>query len=194
MGRILVIYVVWTFTFWSSIKTLSHLSQTVVEPGISGCDSVNACLCNARNTVISVQHFTDSNCWLFLFSTELSFGKTHFYRTDIEGEQITLGCPHTVYSKEKFLCKGECKTVEDIIIETDGNRAQSGRYHIIYLERSIFGLYVKITNVSKSDTGWYQCGYGRPLSPHSSNAFTVLVIDGKFLLKSWTLHNLLNII
>ncbi|XP_030278836.1 polymeric immunoglobulin receptor-like [Sparus aurata] len=110
-------------------------------------------------------------------SDELPFGKTHFYRTDVEGEQITLGCPHTVYSKEKFLCKGECKTVKDIIIETDGNRAQSGRFHIIYLERSIFGLYVKITNVSKSDTGWYQCGYGRPLSPHSSNAFTVLVID-----------------
>ncbi|XP_030278828.1 polymeric immunoglobulin receptor-like isoform X2 [Sparus aurata] len=107
-------------------------------------------------------------------SDELPFGKTRFYRTYIEGEHIILRCPHTVYSKEKFLCKDKCKTVEDIIIETDGNRAQSDRYHIMYFER--FGLYVIITNVSKSDTGWYQCGYGRPLSPHSSNAFTVLVI------------------
>ncbi|KAM8755148.1 polymeric immunoglobulin receptor-like [Acanthopagrus schlegelii] len=109
-------------------------------------------------------------------SDELQFGNTHFYRTDIEGETIILGCPHTLYSKEKFLCKGECRTVEDVLIETDGNRAQSGRYHIIYFDGSIFGLYVIITNVSKSDTGWYKCGYGKAVSPHSSNAFTVLVI------------------
>ena len=152
-------------------------------------DSVSVCSCNE-----GLQHFTDSNCWLFLFSTELQFGNTHFYRTDIEGETITLGCPHTLYSKEKFLCKGECRTVEDVLIETDGNRAQSGRYHIIYLDGSIFGLYVIITNVSKSDTGWYKCGYGKAVSPHSSNAFTVLVIGGKFPLKSQALHDPLNIL
>ena len=169
-----------------SIKTLSHQSQTVVVPGIT------VSVCNARDTVFRLQHFTDSNCWLFLFSTELLFGNTRFYRTDTEGENITFGCSGTVSGKQKFLCKEECKTDEDIIIETDGDRAQRGRYSVEYIEGSTFGLYVNITNVSKSDTGWYKCGYGRALSPDSSNTYPIFVIGGEFLSKSWALDKLCN--
>ncbi|XP_030278817.1 uncharacterized protein LOC115584971 [Sparus aurata] len=109
-------------------------------------------------------------------SDELPDGNTHFFSTDIEGENITLPCLDDVQSKQKFLCKDECKTEGDIIIETDVNRAQSGRYSIEYREGSTFGLYVIITNASQSDTGWYKCGYGRALSPDSSNTVPVLVI------------------
>ncbi|KAM8755127.1 uncharacterized protein AB9X84_011702 isoform 1-T1 [Acanthopagrus schlegelii] len=110
-------------------------------------------------------------------SDELPFRNTGFVRTDIEGENITFGCSGTVYKKQKFLCKDECKTKEDIIIETNGNRTQRGRYSVEYREGSTFGLYVNITNVSKSDTGWYKCGYGRALSPHSFYMFSIFVID-----------------
>ena len=134
-------------------------------------------------------YFTDSNCWLFFFSTELPDGNTSFARTNTEGENITLPCRDDVQSKQKFLCKDECKTEEDIIIETDGNRAQSGRYNIEYREGSLFGLYVIISNASKSDTGWYKCGYGRALSPDSSYRVPVLVIGGEFLLKLWRLSH-----
>ncbi|XP_030278830.1 polymeric immunoglobulin receptor-like [Sparus aurata] len=109
-------------------------------------------------------------------SDEMPFGNTCFFRTDTEGENITFGCSGTVSGKQKFLCKDECKTEEDIIIETDGNRAQSGRYSIEYDEGSTFGLSVTITNASKSDTGRYKCGYGRALSPDSSNTFPIIVM------------------
>ncbi|XP_030278803.1 uncharacterized protein LOC115584964 isoform X4 [Sparus aurata] len=113
-------------------------------------------------------------------SDELSDGNTRFFSTDIEGENITLPCLDTVYSKQKFLCKDDCKTEEDIIIETDANRAQSGRYSIEYREGSTFGLYVIITNASQMDTGWYKCGYGRALSPDSSYRVPVLVIGDPY--------------
>ncbi|XP_030278802.1 uncharacterized protein LOC115584964 isoform X3 [Sparus aurata] len=109
-------------------------------------------------------------------SDELPFGNTGFVRTDIEGENITFGCSGTVYSKQKFLCKDECKTEDDIIIKTGANKSKRGRYSIEYIKGSTFGLYVTITNVSKSDTGWYKCGYGRALSPDSSYTFSIFVI------------------
>ncbi|XP_045899636.1 CMRF35-like molecule 5 [Micropterus dolomieu] len=98
-------------------------------------------------------------------------------RSDTEGENVTLGCSDTVYGRQKFFCKGECKTEEDIIIETDGNRTQSGRYSIEYKEGSVFGLYVSITRVTKSDSGQYRCGYGRALSPDSYRKLQIIVID-----------------
>ena len=149
---------------------------------LSGQLSVRICV-HVKHE-IRLQHLTDSNCWLFLFSTELPYGNTRLFHTDTEGENITFGCLDDVQSKQKFLCKDECKTKEDIIIETNASRAQSGRYSIEYREGSTFGLYVIITNASKSDTGWYKCGYGRALSPDSSYRVPVLVIGGECFLKS----------
>ncbi|XP_078025855.1 polymeric immunoglobulin receptor-like [Epinephelus lanceolatus] len=104
-------------------------------------------------------------------------GHSDFIHTDTEGETITYPCSRTVYGRWKFLCKDDCEHDEDILIETDGSRAQSGRYSIEYKVGSVFGLYVTITQVTKSDTGWYWCGYGRALSPDSELGFQILVID-----------------
>lgn len=108
-------------------------------------------------------------------------GFSDFIRTNTEGEDVTFGCSDTIYGTWKFFCKGECKKQEDIIIETDGNRAQSGRYSIEYKEGSVFGLYVTITRVTKLDSGQYRCGYGRALSPDSYRKLQIIVIDGEFL-------------
>ncbi|KAM9350280.1 uncharacterized protein ABDE67_007579 [Symphorus nematophorus] len=99
-----------------------------------------------------------------------------FSRAGIEGEDITYGCLDTVYRSQKFLCKNECNKAEDILIETEENRAQNGRFSIEYIKGSTFGLHVTITQATKSDSGWYKCGYGRALSPDSAYTNLVLVI------------------
>uniref|UniRef100_A0AAZ1XD68 Ig-like domain-containing protein n=1 Tax=Oreochromis aureus TaxID=47969 RepID=A0AAZ1XD68_OREAU len=68
-----------------------------------------------------------------------------------------------------------------ILIDTTNNKSESGRYDIEYRPGSTVGLYMTITQLTKSDTGRYRCGYGNPLSPDSYDNNDVLVIDGKFL-------------
>ncbi|XP_018559391.1 uncharacterized protein LOC108902133 [Lates calcarifer] len=120
-------------------------------------------------------------------SDELLDRKSGFIRTNIEGENVTYPCIDAVNRDRIFFCKGECKKEEDIFIETNGNRAQSGRYSIEYKEGSTFGLDVTITQVLKSDSGQYRCGYGRALSPDSSRTFSVIVVDAPTTSKpTWT--------
>ncbi|XP_056239928.1 mucin-5AC-like isoform X21 [Seriola aureovittata] len=98
-----------------------------------------------------------------------------FFLTNVEGDKVQFSCRDAVNSSRMFLCRGECKKQEDILIETDKNKDQSGRYTIEYKEGSAFGQYVTITQVVKSDSGRYRCGYGRALSPDSYHMFLLLV-------------------
>ncbi|XP_067449585.1 uncharacterized protein [Thunnus thynnus] len=102
---------------------------------------------------------------------------TRFLFVGTVGTNFTKGCLNTVNGSRKFFCKDECKKEKDILVETEGNRAQNGRYSIEYREGSVFGLYVTITQLKKSDTGRYRCGYGRSSSPDSSNTFLIFVVD-----------------
>ncbi|XP_019203384.1 polymeric immunoglobulin receptor [Oreochromis niloticus] len=99
-----------------------------------------------------------------------------FTRTETEGEAVTLGCSNTVYGQRKFFCKNQCKNEGEILIDTSNNKAVSGRYSIEYTAGSTFGLYVTITQLTKSDTGAYRCGYGNPLSPDSYYSGSLVVI------------------
>ena len=105
---------------------------------------------------------------------------TRFIRVETVGGEITKGCSDTVYGSRKFFCKDECNKEEDILVETEENRAQNDRYSVEYIEGSVSGLYVTITQLKKSDTGRYRCGYGRASSPDSSKTFGILVVDGEF--------------
>ncbi|XP_025758294.1 polymeric immunoglobulin receptor isoform X2 [Oreochromis niloticus] len=100
-----------------------------------------------------------------------------FIRKETEGENITLVCSSTLTGERKFLCKSECKNEGEILIDTTNNKAVSGRYSIEHNPGSTFGLYATITQVTKSDTGRYICGYGNPLSPDSFVGDYLLVID-----------------
>lgn len=102
---------------------------------------------------------------------------TRFLFVGTVGTNFTKGCLNTVNGSRKFFCKDECKKEKDILVETEGNRAQNGRYSIEYREGSVFGLYVTITQLKKSDTGRYRCGYSRASSPDSSNTFLIFVVD-----------------
>ncbi|XP_039898978.1 polymeric immunoglobulin receptor-like [Simochromis diagramma] len=99
-----------------------------------------------------------------------------FTRTETEGEAVTLGCAYTVYGQRKFFCKNECKNEGEILIDTSNDKSVSGRYSIEYTAGSLFGLYVTITQLTKSDTGGYRCGYGNPLSPDSYYSTSLVVI------------------
>ncbi|XP_042347772.1 polymeric immunoglobulin receptor-like isoform X2 [Plectropomus leopardus] len=100
-----------------------------------------------------------------------------FTRTETEGGDITYPCSDTVYGRRKFFCKEKCFKQDNVLIETDGNKTQSGRYSIEYREKSVPGLYVTIREVTKSDTGWYRCGYGRASSQDSYKRFQIIIID-----------------
>ncbi|XP_044206475.1 polymeric immunoglobulin receptor-like isoform X3 [Thunnus albacares] len=106
---------------------------------------------------------------------------TSFSHAVTVGGSVTKGCLNTVYGSRKFFCKDECKKEEDILVETEENRAQTGRYSIEYREGSTYGLYVTITQLKKSDTGRYRCGYGRASSPDSSNTFQIFVLDDSYV-------------
>ncbi|KAG7224394.1 hypothetical protein INR49_004736 [Caranx melampygus] len=98
-----------------------------------------------------------------------------FVLTNAEGQDIESPCRDAASRSRMFFCRGKCKNQEDILIETDQDKAQNGRYGIEYKNGSAFGQYVTITKAVKSDSGEYTCGYGRVSSPDSSYSFLLLV-------------------
>ncbi|KAK2850843.1 hypothetical protein Q5P01_007119 [Channa striata] len=76
-----------------------------------------------------------------------------------------------------FFCREPCLTVDDVLIKTNDVKAQNGRYSVEYMNGSVVGLYVTITQVTKSDSGGYRCGYGDPLSSASYFSFIILVVS-----------------
>lgn len=104
-----------------------------------------------------------------------------------EGSSVIVACHFTLSGRRKFLCKDECKE-EDILIETEGDTAQSGRYSILYKTGTYFPvsstvLYVSITQLTRSDSGRYRCGLERSFLPDSYWAFEIRVTEGKFPLR-----------
>ncbi|XP_025758416.1 uncharacterized protein LOC112843615 [Oreochromis niloticus] len=99
------------------------------------------------------------------------------YHTEMKEDNITLVCAYTGYGHRKFFCKNECKNEGEILIDTTNNKSESGRYSIEHRPGSMYALYATITQLTKSDTGRYICGYGNPLSPDSYESEYVLVID-----------------
>ncbi|XP_071394359.1 natural cytotoxicity triggering receptor 2-like isoform X6 [Centroberyx affinis] len=93
---------------------------------------------------------------------------------EAEGENITVGCSFTwAGNNKKFFCKGECKN-ENILIETDKDKDQNGRYSIEDKRTGLF--FVTITQLTKSDSGSYRCGVDRLLT-HSYKEFDITVTD-----------------
>ncbi|XP_041661701.1 polymeric immunoglobulin receptor-like [Cheilinus undulatus] len=103
-------------------------------------------------------------------------GNSRFASTKVEGESNTRGCSgDPVPGGWMFLCRGDCVKEEDILIETNTSDVQSGRYRLQYNEHWLYKLYMTISNLTMSDTGWYRCGYGRALSSVSYEKFPVIV-------------------
>ncbi|XP_022619626.1 polymeric immunoglobulin receptor-like [Seriola dumerili] len=101
------------------------------------------------------------------------------------GGTVTVECSFTSTGTWKFFCKNQCKTRDDILIETGADTRQRGRYSIIYITGSEGGggfLFVTITQLTTSDSGRYRCRQGRTFSSSSHRDFEIFVSDGEFLL------------
>ncbi|XP_041802235.1 polymeric immunoglobulin receptor-like [Chelmon rostratus] len=95
--------------------------------------------------------------------------------TKTEGDTFSFGCSFNSLQGKKFLSKKERRN-EDVLIETSGVSAQSGRYGIRYdTQFNIF--YVSISQLSRSDSGRYRCGLGNASLSTSHRQFELRVTD-----------------
>ncbi|XP_029361467.1 uncharacterized protein LOC115045758 [Echeneis naucrates] len=108
-------------------------------------------------------------------SNELSDRNSNFILTNIEGKEVKRPCSRWMNRTDMFFCRGKCEREEDILIETNESSAQKGRYSIMHQEGSTFSVFATITDLVKSDSGQYRCGYGKASSPESFESFLILV-------------------
>ncbi|XP_031168086.1 CMRF35-like molecule 1 [Sander lucioperca] len=117
-------------------------------------------------------------CFFFLTLQDGNIGLINaeiIKSTGTEGGNITVGCSFTFTGKRRIFCKDECKE-GDILIETEEDTAQRGRYSIEY-KNSATVLYVSITKLNKSDSGRYWCRLVRSLFPSSYQEIEIRVTD-----------------
>lgn len=126
-------------------------------------------------------HRTYCYCPFLIFSTEL-MKNSSLVLTETVGDNITFLCNAAATGNTTFLCKSPCTKAEDVLLDTSNVTAHSSRYSIE--KKSAYLLSVTITKVTKSDTGLYKCGYGKPLTPLSSSQLQILIIDGEYDLKT----------
>ncbi|TKS76490.1 Polymeric immunoglobulin receptor [Collichthys lucidus] len=122
---------------------------------------------NVRHTLICVFFLSlqDENTGLINATTV--YGR-------IEGGFVTVKCSYS--ESWKFLCRDKCNE-KDVLIETNLDKHQSGRYSI---KSTAGSLYVTITQLTKSDSGLYRCGSGTTRSTRSSyRLFKIIVVDAK---------------
>ncbi|XP_039657800.1 uncharacterized protein LOC120559833 isoform X2 [Perca fluviatilis] len=119
-------------------------------------------------------------CFFFLSLQDGNSGLAKaqiFIYTGTEGEDIRVKCSSSQSGNTKFFCKNECKQ-GDLLIETTDVTAQSGRYGMEYEKlRPGANVWVSISQLTKSDSGLYRCGLGRPLSPDLYADFEIRVVD-----------------
>ncbi|KAK7879754.1 hypothetical protein WMY93_030681 [Mugilogobius chulae] len=82
-----------------------------------------------------------------------------------EGRNITVACPMYIYGNIKIFCKTDCSEEENILVQTTDFQHHKGRFSITHESMGLLSLQMSviITNLHRSDTGYYQCGldYGQ---------------------------------
>ncbi|MEQ2196188.1 hypothetical protein XENOCAPTIV_025955 [Xenoophorus captivus] len=101
----------------------------------------------------------------------------HFYKEP--GSSLTVACSFKSSGRKQLFCRGGCGE-GNVLVQTDGDGAHRGRYSIEYDTGGV--LYVTITQLTQSDSGWYQCKMDVKFWLDSYIDFIVSVTDGKFLL------------
>ncbi|XP_035998720.1 uncharacterized protein LOC118564515 [Fundulus heteroclitus] len=104
------------------------------------------------------------NALLFVFAAGLQDGElgpvqAATYR-EMEGKNISVSCSFFLAGSTMYFCKKDCSR-KNILVETTENRAQSGRYSIEFNKRGAsYVVVVSITELKRSDSGWYRCALG----------------------------------
>ncbi|KAM4571168.1 polymeric immunoglobulin receptor-like isoform 6-T6 [Fundulus diaphanus] len=128
--------------FFNLSVKISNLTQS--DSGRYRCGLVNSVSKLVKFKAIVVEALLDGN------------KDHHFYKE--AGSSLTVGCSFDFSGGTKSFCRGGCEEEEDVLIYTDGVRAQSGRYSIGYeksKDSKVF--YVTIKNLTQFDSGQYRC-------------------------------------
>ncbi|XP_060914329.1 uncharacterized protein LOC132990218 [Labrus mixtus] len=99
----------------------------------------------------------------------------------LEGENVEVGCSTSEETTIKFFCREEC-SLKDVIIQTPRVSAQEGRFSIEWKQRPQTrsgDVSVKVSQLTKSDSGRYRCGLGSSLSSASYTDIEIIVVDAR---------------
>ncbi|XP_026010761.1 uncharacterized protein LOC113013805 isoform X4 [Astatotilapia calliptera] len=118
-------------------------------------------------------------CFFFLSAlqdghTKVTSAQMHFYR--LAGQSITIECYFSSSKKWKIFCKEKCEE-GNILIKTQLNSNQHGRYSTEYRYEHKYILSVSIRRLIKSDSGRYTCGLGRYPSSYQFIHFGIVVAE-----------------
>ncbi|XP_039460338.1 uncharacterized protein LOC120435245 [Oreochromis aureus] len=120
-----------------------------------------------------------------IFLTALQDGNTGLVKAQTlthraeEGGNITVKCSFYLSGSRKLFCKEKCEN-GNILVETSDDTAQNGRYSIKYEQADITSydtLYVSITQLKQSDSGWYRCSLGRAWWTDGNDDFELIVTE-----------------
>uniref|UniRef100_A0A096LWH6 Immunoglobulin V-set domain-containing protein n=1 Tax=Poecilia formosa TaxID=48698 RepID=A0A096LWH6_POEFO len=77
------------------------------------------------------------------------------------GENITVECKFNLTGNPIIFCKENCEG-ENILINTTEDKAHKGRYNTLYESNyTSASLHVSISDLKRSDSGRYRCGFGK---------------------------------
>uniref|UniRef100_A0A096M6C2 Immunoglobulin domain-containing protein n=1 Tax=Poecilia formosa TaxID=48698 RepID=A0A096M6C2_POEFO len=93
------------------------------------------------------------------------------------GSSLTVACSFKRSGRKRQFCRGGCGK-DEVLVQTDGVAAERGRYSIEY-EGGV--LYVSISALTRSDSGWYRCNLDLERWPDEYRDFYLTVTDGEFL-------------
>ncbi|XP_047216473.1 uncharacterized protein LOC124865429 isoform X3 [Girardinichthys multiradiatus] len=101
----------------------------------------------------------------------------HFYKEP--GSSLTVICSFGSSGRTKSFCRGGCRE-EEVLVQTDGDRAQRGRYSIEYDAGPASGavLLVTVTHLTQSDSGRYRCRMDKTLLANLFRDFSITVTEG----------------
>ncbi|XP_031167210.1 polymeric immunoglobulin receptor-like isoform X2 [Sander lucioperca] len=103
-----------------------------------------------------------------------------FYKTT--GDNIIVSCFFSVSGSRMYFCREECED-KDILVQTTNVSVQSDRYSVRYVGGFVSGgyLYVKISQLTRADSGLYRCGLNTSFSPDPYQEFRIVITDGVLL-------------
>ncbi|XP_074536989.1 uncharacterized protein LOC141798931 isoform X2 [Halichoeres trimaculatus] len=115
--------------------------------------------------------------FVVFFFTAVCSGNDASTYTGVVGGNGTITCYFSTHLFWKFFCRNECKD-EDTLIQIDRDSGRSGRYKIKYEREASRGgsLSVTISNLTKVDSGSYQCGL-KEESVRRTRNLTITVLD-----------------
>ncbi|XP_005930963.1 uncharacterized protein LOC102295791 isoform X2 [Haplochromis burtoni] len=117
-------------------------------------------------------------CFFFLSlqdgHTKVTSAQMHFY--GLAERSITIESHFSSSKKWKIFCKEKCEE-GNILIETQLNSNQHGRYSTEYRYEYKYIFSVSIRRLIKSDSGRYTCGLGRYPSSYQFIHFGIVVAE-----------------